>query len=75
VRLNIDPYGAATTEAIEAVLRRVGLWDVIVEKGGLEVMFDDEILSHGQRQLFSVARAVLRKAVGQVVLFDEATSK
>ncbi|KAJ8125439.1 hypothetical protein O1611_g8200 [Lasiodiplodia mahajangana] len=74
VRLNIDPYDSASSGAIEAVLRRVGLWDVVVERGGLEAKFEDDTLSHGQRQLFSLARAVLREAQSRVIVFDEATS-
>lgn len=37
--------------------------------------FEEDALSHGQKQLFFVARAVLRKDVGRVVLLDEATSR
>ncbi|KAJ9136431.1 ABC multidrug transporter [Pleurostoma richardsiae] len=74
VRQNIDPYDAAGDEAIAQALERVGLWGAIEEKGGLDAKFGEDMLSHGQRQLFSLARAVLRKGRGRVMLFDEATS-
>jgi ATP-binding cassette, subfamily C (CFTR/MRP), member 1 len=75
VRQNVDPYAASTPEMIEHALRRVGLWDAIQEKGGLEKAFGEDMLSHGQRQLFSLARAILRKDIGKVVLLDEVTSR
>lgn len=75
VRQNIDPYDTATPEDIEVIMRRIGLWDTIVDKGGLAAKFNEDMLSHGQRQLFSLARAILRKKAGSVVLFDEATSR
>lgn len=83
-RQNLDPYGSnnnttsgADDARLEAVLRRVGLWDAVADAGGLGAEFDEARLSHGQRQLFSLARALLRRrgdGDGGVVLLDEATS-
>ncbi|KAJ0386297.1 hypothetical protein COL922a_004688 [Colletotrichum nupharicola] len=74
VRQNIDPFAAASDESITSTLTRLGLRDAIQEKGGLDAEFAEEALSHGQRQLFFLARAVLRREVGKIVLLDEATS-
>lgn len=54
---------AATPGDCESVLRAVGLWDVVTARGGLEARMTAEALSQGQRQLFSLARAVLRGRV------------
>ncbi|OAA63926.1 ABC transporter, transmembrane domain, type 1 [Cordyceps fumosorosea ARSEF 2679] len=72
LRFNTDPAGLHVDAAIEAVLRQVGLWDVFESGDGLDTEMTMASLSHGQRQLLSIARAMLKG--GRVVLLDEPTS-
>ncbi|CAF3657412.1 unnamed protein product [Fusarium graminearum] len=74
VRHNADPRGVFSDVEINTALLLVGLSDAMEQHGGLDAPFDEDALSHGQKQLFFLARAVLRKRDGRVVLLDEVTS-
>ncbi|KAF9873848.1 ABC multidrug transporter [Colletotrichum karsti] len=81
-RVNLDPGSTATDEECNAVLTELGLSTIIETKGGLNAFINGAELSAGQKQLFSVARAVLRRRVkqretgvdGGLLLLDEITS-
>ncbi|PTB70684.1 P-loop containing nucleoside triphosphate hydrolase protein [Trichoderma citrinoviride] len=74
IRQNIDPSDSYPEEAIIDALHAVNLWAAIDSRGGLDVTFEEDMLSHGQKQLFFLARAVLKRHRGKVVLLDEASS-
>lgn len=60
---NLDPHGVSTEPECRAVLEAVGLWGLVHERGGLTSGMTPDTLSQGQKQLFSLARAVLRRRV------------
>lgn len=81
VRFNMDPWNATSTESTTpmdrdamfiSALKRCQIWHIIKEKGGLDAIMTPEFLSHGQRQLFCLARATLRQS--KVVVLDEVSA-
>lgn len=58
------------------VLSRVHLWEYVTLHGGLDAAMSDLAFSSGQKQLMSIARAVLhhRLTGTKIVLMDEPTS-
>ncbi|KAK1675658.1 P-loop containing nucleoside triphosphate hydrolase protein [Colletotrichum godetiae] len=81
VRDNLDPFDAATEAECLEVLEQVGLLAGIQERGGIGAELTAESFSQGQKQLFCLARAVLRRRVksrggteGGILLLDEVSS-
>ncbi|KAK0120688.1 hypothetical protein ONS96_010891 [Cadophora gregata f. sp. sojae] len=81
-RANVDPWNAASDVEVNSVLHDLHLSHVVEGKGGLNSLANGAELSAGQKQLFTLARAVLRKEVklretgvsGGLLLLDEITA-
>ncbi|OAR00024.1 hypothetical protein LLEC1_00470 [Akanthomyces lecanii] len=84
VRNNLLPFsinisgkdGTISDGEIANVLNSVGLRALVDNQGGLDAQLSKVGLSHGQLQLLSIARAILRgkETESRLVLMDEATS-
>lgn len=66
-------HGIDDDDLVVRGLREAGLWTIIERGGGLDMIMTEDALSHGQRQLFSLTLACLKR--GKVVLMDEPTSR
>lgn len=86
IKLNLDPGGHASEADCTSALDAVGLEKFVRDHGGLESTMSAEDLSMGERQLFCLGRAILRKRVkeakastandkiGGILLLDEVSS-
>ncbi|ETS86320.1 hypothetical protein PFICI_00148 [Pestalotiopsis fici W106-1] len=74
LRHNMQLYRRdCTDQDIIDALDEFGLWQTVQSKGGLDAPYTEDLLSHGQKQLFCFARSTLQN--GNIVILDEPSSQ
>ncbi|OQE25971.1 hypothetical protein PENFLA_c007G05320 [Penicillium flavigenum] len=72
LRFNLDPHQCAIDAELVRAVEKVGLWDQVHAKGGLDMEFSAADWSVGQRQLLALSRALVKKSA--LLILDEVTS-
>jgi ABC-type multidrug transport system fused ATPase/permease subunit len=73
IKANIDPFDEHSEDEIFLVLKKVQLNDFINQlPDKINEIVDETKLSFGQKQLLSIARAILKSS--KIIILDEATS-
>ncbi|GAM42275.1 hypothetical protein TCE0_044f16091 [Talaromyces pinophilus] len=72
VRENLDPGATLSESECIIYLQKVGLWEFLKARGGLDATVNEKLLSAGQGQLLVLGRALAHPK--QVILMDEITS-
>ncbi|KAF4549613.1 ABC transporter-like protein 1 [Elsinoe fawcettii] len=73
IKDNLMLYSEMLPEEMQTALEKVKLWPAVEAAGGLDAGVDKLGFSQGQRQLFNLARALLKPG-GHLLLLDEFTS-
>lgn len=73
VRENLSLGAEASDQRMIEVLTKLQLWAQFQDGAGLDEQVSEDTLSHGQRQLLCMARAILK--AGKIVVMDESTSR
>jgi len=73
VRFNLST-AKLDDQIVKFALEKVNLWGIILENGGLDADMAAIPLSQGQKQLFCLAKAIIRKDQSKILLLDEAMS-
>jgi ATP-binding cassette subfamily C (CFTR/MRP) protein 1 len=79
VAQNADPLNAVSSTEIIDALRSVGVWDSLAascngtDEEVLSSNLDESVLSQGQKLLFCLARALLKRS--KILILDEPTSR